>query len=128
MGGELLVAKKYEAKITDKLGEILKRERINAGYTREEIAERTGIGVPHLAAIENEQRMPSAEVMCRLIHAIGISADLIVYPDITPSEPEDARETTQLIRLIRICDKKARRAAKAMLEVLCYSKASEDNE
>ena len=62
MGGELLVAKKYEAKITDKLGEILKRERINAGYTREEIAERTGIGVRHLAAIENEQRMPRSDV------------------------------------------------------------------
>lgn len=113
------MAKKDEERITDKLGEILKRERAEAGYTREEIAERAGIGVRHLAAIENERRMPSAEVMCRLIRAIGISA--------TP-EPGDSRETAHLIRLIRICGKKACRAVKAMFEVLCYSSVSEDHE
>ena len=121
------MVKKDESKITDTLGEILKRERLKAGYTREEIAERAGIGVRHLAAIENEQRMPSAEVLCRLVRAIGISADLIVYPETIPSEPEDTRETAQLIRLIRICDERARRAARAMLEVLYYSGASEDH-
>ena len=121
------MVKKDESKITDTLGEILKRERLKAGYTREEIAERAGIGVRHLAAIENEQRMPSAEVFCRLVRAIGISADLIVYPVTIPSEPEDTRETAQLIRLIRICDERARRAARAMLEVLYYSGASEDH-
>lgn len=123
-----MVVEKHEAKITDKLGEILKRERNAAGLTREIVAERAGIGLRHLAAIENEKRMPSAEVMCRLVRAIGISADLIVYPDIIPSESEDAREISRLIRLIRICDNRARRAVRAMLEVLCYSKTSEDNE
>jgi transcriptional regulator with XRE-family HTH domain len=114
-----MVTKKHEERITGKLGEILKKERIKARYTREETAERAGIGVRHLAAIENEQRNPSAEVMCRLIRAIGISADLIVYPASIPPETEDVAETAQLIRLIQICDKRARRAAKAMLEVLC---------
>ena len=46
-------------KITDKLGEIFKHERVNAGLTRDDVAERVGIGVRHLAAIENEKRMPS---------------------------------------------------------------------
>ena len=122
------MVKKDESKITDTLGEILKRERLKAGYTREEIAERAGIGVRHLAAIENEQRMPSAEVLCRLIRAIGISADLIVYPETIPPEPEDAHEIAQLIRLIRICDQRARSAAKAMLEVLYYSGTPQDHE
>lgn len=122
------MVKKAEEKITDKLGEILKRERAKAGYTREEIAMRAGIGVRHLAAIENEQRMPSAEVMCRLVRAIGISADLIIYSDTIQSGTEDARETAQLIRLIHICSKNARRAAKAMLEVFCYSSKSGDKE
>lgn len=126
--GELTVTEKHEEKITDKLGEILKKERIKAGYTREETAERAGIGVRHLAAIENEQRNPSVEVMCRLIRAIGISADLIVYPASIPSDSEDMNEATQLIRLIQICDKRARRAAKAMLEVLCFNSQSRDNE
>jgi transcriptional regulator with XRE-family HTH domain len=122
------VVEKHEAKITDKLGEILKRERIKAGYTREQTAERVGIGVRHLAAIENEQRKPSAEVMCRLVRAIGISADLIIYPTSIPSEPEDTHEIAQLIRLIRICNKRTRRAAKAMLEVLCYGSQPEEDE
>jgi len=34
--------------------------------------------------------MPSTEVMCRLIRAIGIPADHIVYPDTIPSESVDA--------------------------------------
>lgn len=75
------MAIKDDEVLTDKLGEILKREREKAGYTREVIAERAKIGVRHLAAIENEQRMPSAKVLLRLIRAIGISADLLAYPE-----------------------------------------------
>ncbi len=118
------MAKKDEVKITDKLGEIFKRERVNAGLTRDDVAERVGIGVRHLAAIENEKRMPSAEVLCRLVRAIGISADCIVYPEATLPESED----TQLVRLIRTCDARDRGAIKAMVEALCYSRASEDDQ
>jgi len=118
------VVEKDEVKITDKLGEILKREQLSRGVSRDEIAERTGIGVRHLAAIENEKRMPSAEVLCRLVRAIGISADCIVYPDSVRFESEDA----QLVRLIRTCDKRDRKAVKAMIEALCYSRASDDDQ
>lgn len=121
------MAKKDDETITDKLGEILKREREKAGYTREQIAERAKIGVRHLAAIENEQRMPSVKVLFRLIRAIGISADLIVYPETAPLETGEDYETSHLIRLIRICDNKARRAARAMLEALCYDGTAEDH-
>ncbi len=121
------MAKKDDEATTDKLGEILKRERINAGDTREEIAERTGIGVRHLAAIENEQRMPSVKVLLRLIRANGISADLIAYPERTSVDTEEVKEINQLIRLIHICGRKARRAAKAMLEVFAYTDKTEDD-
>lgn len=119
---------KDDERITDVLGEILKRERLNKSFSRDEIAERAGIGVRHLAAIENEKRMPSAEVLCRLVRAIGFSADLIVYPESTPQKTEDAEEISQLIRLIRICDKRSRKAAKAMLDVLCFSKTTDDQD
>jgi transcriptional regulator with XRE-family HTH domain len=122
------VAIKDDEVLTDKLGEILKREREKAGYTREVIAERAKIGVRHLAAIENEQRMPSAKVLLRLIRAIGISADLLAYPEGTPDNTEEVRETNQIIRLIHICDRRARRAAKAMLEVFAYTDKTEDIE
>lgn len=122
------MAIKDDEVLTDKLGEILKREREKAGYTREVIAERAKIGVRHLAAIENEQRMPSAKVLLRLIRAIGISADLLAYPERTPDNTEEVRETNQIIRLIHICDRRARRAAKAMLEVFAYTDKTEDIE
>lgn len=122
------MAIKDDEVLTDKLGEILKREREKAGYTREVIAERAKIGVRHLAAIENEQRMPSAKVLLRLIRAIGISADLLAYPEGTPDNTEEVRETNQIIRLIHICDRRARRAAKAMLEVFAYTDKTEDIE
>ncbi len=118
------MVKKDEERITDKLGEILKCERLKAGFTREEIAERAGIGVRHLAAIENEKRMPSAEILCRLVRAIGISADRVAYPEAILSESED----TQLVRLIHTCDERDRRALKAMIEALRYSRALEGDE
>jgi transcriptional regulator with XRE-family HTH domain len=121
------VAKKDDEATTDKLGEILKREREKAGYTREQIAERAKIGVRHLAAIENEQRMPSVKVLLRLIRANGISADLIAYPERTSVDTEEVKEINQLIRLIHICGRKARRAAKAMLEVFAYTDKTEDD-
>ena len=71
---------KDEAKITDKMGLILKGIRLQKGFFREIIAERAKIGVRHLAAIENEQRAPSIEVFCRIVRALGISADRVVYP------------------------------------------------
>lgn len=121
------MAKKDDEATTDKLGEILKREREKAGYTREQIAERAKIGVRHLAAIENEQRMPSVKVLLRLIRANGISADLIAYPERMSVDTEEVKEINQLIRLIHICGRKARRAAKAMLEVFAYTDKTEDD-
>lgn len=113
---------KDEAKITDKMGLILKGIRTQKGFSRELIAERAGIGTRHLAAIENEQRAPSIEVFCRIIRALGVSADCVVYPEDEIDEPEE----TQLLRLIRTCDARDRMAIKAMVEALLYSRKESD--
>lgn len=112
------MAKKGEVNITDKLGEILKAARQEHGYTRDQIAERAGIGVRHLAAIENEQKNPSAEVLCRLVRAIGISADWVAYPENSELDTEEA----QLVRLIRSCDVRDRRTVKAVVNSLLDEK------
>ena len=109
---------KDEVKITDKMGLILKEIRMEKGFSRELIAERAGIGTRHLAAIENEQRAPSIEVFCRIVRALGISADRVVYPE---DEVEESEEV-QLVRLIRACDARDRAAIKAMVEALLYSR------
>ncbi len=126
MNSEIPVAKIDDEVLTDKLGEILKREREKAGYTREEIAERAKIGVRHLAAIENKQRMPSAKVLLRLIHATGISADLLAYSERTPDSTEEVRETNQIIRIIHICDRVERQMP--CLRFLPTPKKTEDIE
>ena len=100
------------------MGLILKEIRMEKGFSRELIAERAGIGTRHLAAIENEKRAPSIEVFCRIIRALGISADCVVYPEYENSESEEM----QLIRLIRACDERDRIAIKAVIEALLYSR------
>lgn len=109
---------KDDAKITDKMGLILKGIRTQQGLSRETIAERAGIGVRHLAAIENEKRAPSIEVFCQIVRALGTSADRVVYPEDKVEESEEA----QLLRLIRACDVRDRAAIKAMVEDLLYSR------
>lgn len=59
-------------------GEILKKAK---NYTKEQVAKHAKISIRYLTAIENEGRKPSYDVLCRLIRCIGISADLIFYPD-----------------------------------------------
>ena len=61
---------------------------------------------------------PSIEVFCRIIRALGISADCVVYPEYKNSESEEM----QLIRLIRACDERDRMAIKAVIEALLYSR------
>ena len=109
---------KDEAKITDKMGLILKGIRLQKGFSREIIAERAKISVRHLAAIENKQRAPSIEVSCRIVRALGISADRVVYPEDEVEESEEA----QLVWLIRVCDVRDRAAIKAMVGALLYSR------
>ena len=109
---------KDEVKITDKMGLIPKEIRMEKGFSRELIAERARIGTRHLAAIENEKRAPSIEVFCRIIRALGISADCVVYPEYENSESEEM----QLIRLVRACDERDRIAIKAVIEALLYSR------
>ena len=109
---------KDEVKITDKMGLILKSIRMQKGFARELSAERAGMGVRHLAAIENEQRAPSIEVFCRIVRAWVTSADRAVCPE---DEMEESEET-QLVRLIRACDVRDRAAIKAMVEALLYSR------
>ena len=79
------------------MGLILKGIRLQKGFSREIIAERAKIGVRHLAAIENEQRAPSIEVFCRIMRALGISADRVVYPE---DEVEESEEV-QLVKLLK---------------------------
>lgn len=109
---------KKDAQITNEPGAILKQQREEKGYTREQIAERVGIGVRHLAAIENCEKNASVSVFIRIIRALGISADRVIYPEREMS----ASDCDRLVRLIRSCDVRDRRAVEAMVNALLDAK------
>lgn len=53
----------------------MRAERERLGYSREQIAERAHISPRYLAAIELGEKIPKADVMVRIIRAMGASAD-----------------------------------------------------
>ena len=80
-------------------GKIIREERQRHGYIRETIAERANISTRYLAAIELGEKIPKADVLIRIIHSIGISADRVVYP----LQPHKDTEYVRLVRLIMNC-------------------------
>ena len=110
-----------KSKETNKLGEILKRARIEKDYSRDQLAERAGISTRYLTAIENENRKPKFDVLYRLIRSLGISADYIFYSETAETE----NDCTQLVRLIQQCDVRDRKLVAALVNQMLDSKASE---
>jgi len=95
-------------------GSIIKAARENSDLTRDQLSERAGIGYRHLMGIENKNKTPSIFVLFRIIRALGISADTIVYPEknIIGSEKD------KLYRMLSRCTEQEIRAFTAMLDVL----------
>ena len=104
------MARKRE-KIVTNLGYILKQARLNRGYTREQLSERTGISVRYLTAIENEQKRPSYDVLYLMLHNLGISADCIFYP-----EKLDETEEQHLLRLFQQCSDRDRKIIRDIID------------
>lgn len=105
-----------------KIGDILKRERLHLGLTREQVAERAEITARYLTAIENNEKKPLIDVLHRLIHGIGISADLIFYPE---RAPEAMDKRARLVRLLDSCEGRDIDAICAMAESLIDSRVRE---
>lgn len=51
----------------DNLGSILKAAIKTRKLTREKVAESVGISVPYLSALENEHKIPSLDLLYRLV-------------------------------------------------------------
>ena len=111
----------WPERITDELGGILKDARENAGYTRAELSERTGISERYLIAIENEKRIPKLPILCKLVRGLGLPGDDVFYPEQKISADTDP-ETAHLIRLIYTCDVEDRRVVLALVDALLNKK------
>lgn len=86
----------------DKLGVIIKSARKSRGLTREQLSERIHITPRYLMSIENENQKPSYDVLFRLVRELGISTDMIFYPE---SKSVDTK-VEKLIRQLYQCDER----------------------
>lgn len=100
-----------------KLGAAIKAARKEKHLTQMELSETLGITPRHLQAIENENKTPSYDLLCRIFSYLNISADGIL------SDGDNSLTTTQeqLIFLIQYrCNEKdvsvLLATAKALLE------------
>ena len=63
------------------LGAAVRQRRLSAGLTQAELAQRAGIGRPHLVRIEGGQKNPTAVVLVHIARALGVApGDLFVAP------------------------------------------------
>lgn len=95
------------------LGQRLRYARERQGYTRDQIVSRTDIGDRHLAAIEVDKRKPSVDSLFRLVRALGISGDELIYPE-KPLAQED--HLRHLIYLLERCDDRDLSLVQALVE------------
>ena len=100
--------------ITDNSGKILKAEREAQHCTRDQLVERSGISDRYLVAIENEGQVPRVRVLSDLIRGLGISADLIFYPE----HHKMQSDIDQIIRLSQTCSERDRRLIIALLKAM----------
>lgn len=110
------MVKKLERK-ANHLGTVIKQARLDLGYSREQLSERVDISVRYLTAIENEQKYPSYDVLYRLIHGLGISADLIFY-----NNKNENSENNQLLRLLQQCSDRDRKIIKTVINSMLDNK------
>lgn len=57
------------------LGDRIRRERLANGMTQRELAEKVGVGVPHISKIEATRESPSDELLASIAKQLGVDAD-----------------------------------------------------
>ena len=96
------------------LGDIIKAARQKSGLTIEELANRLDITERYLYRIENQGKKPSFDILYKLIRELGISPDLIFYPE----RSDQDSEIEDLIRRLYNCDERSLEMIKATATAL----------
>ncbi|MBU8820314.1 helix-turn-helix domain-containing protein [Mycolicibacterium goodii] len=66
--------------ILSALGATIRERRLQAGLTQAELAERAGIGRPHLNHIEGGRKNPTVVVLVHLAQGLGVSPGDLLAP------------------------------------------------
>lgn len=106
------------------IGRYLRDVREKNGYIREQVAERANIGVRYLTAIENEEKKTRVDVLFRIIRALGMSANDLVYQE----RHEDLSEADRLVNLLYTCTPMERKLVGALIDTLLYNRDKLDHD
>jgi len=96
------------------IGDIVRSAREAKCLSQTALAKEIAVSKQTVIAVEKNQRNPTYEVFCRLIHALDISADLIISPD----RATYTVEQEQLFRELLACGEREQKIAIATLRSL----------
>lgn len=85
--------------ILQHIGEIVSSKRHEERLTQQQLAQQTGRGLRHIQNIEKGKVNASIEVLADVIYRLGLSADVLFYPDL----PEIEQQTKQLVCKFAAC-------------------------
>lgn len=111
-GGEQVVHSNSET-----VNDVIKKARQAADITVEKLAEKTDITERYLYRIENEGKVPSYDVLNKLVHALNIPPDLIF----NPTKPSKDSEVESLARMLYNCDERSLQIIKATVKAALES-------
>mgnify|MGYP002715435190 CR=1 FL=1 len=108
-----------KTKYHNHLGSVVKSARLHKQLTRKQLAEKLEVSQRHLTAIENEEQLPSCELLFALIQELQINSDVIFYPE----RQNDSSEFDALLHLLRQCDSKELNIVTSTVQSLLDNKA-----
>ncbi len=82
------------------LGKILKSVRIGKKLSQDQTAKILEISTRHYQYIENDEKKPGYDLLCRIIYKLSISPDAIFYPQNEINNPM----LVSLFQKIRLCE------------------------
>lgn len=62
---------------------MLKKARLNKGYTQEVLAEKSYIGLMYYGEIERGVKMPSTKTLIKIVEALEVSLDYILQNEVS---------------------------------------------
>ncbi len=98
------------------IGGIILSARKSMGLTQAELSEKSSVPKQTISLVENNRRNPSYEVFWRLVHALEISSDLLVYPH----RADYSAEQVQFIKEYLDLDVRWQRFLQIVLRALPY--------
>lgn len=112
------------------IAENIKRERINAGMTQEQLAERLDVARSTITQWETGWTQPRMGAVARLAEVFGMSVSEMVADDPTRRDGDItlSSEERELISLFRSMDKRARNDLLAIASSLSPSSAGQDSD